>query len=145
MKKATLLLLSSLLVSCAHHSPIYWGWGEWVASDAAGMKEDMVARFDWSTLPGVITSVDGNSVGEGFKKARMVPGKHVIKYAYYPAQFGQHPEGTAEMDLKAGHLYEFHLKLCFSCTPRKFAVWVEDKTIGTLVWGQHPDWSSWSW
>ena len=138
-------MLSLALVSCAHHSPIYWGWGEWVAPDAAGMKEDLVARFDWSTQPGVITTIDGNNVGSGFKKARMAPGKHVIGYAYYPAEFGEHPKGIAEINLKAGYIYEFRLKLCFSCMPRKFAVWVEDKTSRELVWGQRPNWSSRLW
>jgi hypothetical protein len=137
MKRILLGLLPLIVVSCAHHSPIYWGWGEWAAPETKSIQEALVARLDWSTLPGVITSIDGNKVGKGFKKARMMPGKHRIEYAYYPAEFGAHPTGSFELELKAGHVYDFRIKLCFSCMPRKSSVWVEDKTSGELAWGQH--------
>jgi hypothetical protein len=143
MNSIVLLLLSSLIISCSHYSPIYWGWGEWTGPDLSGLANDSVAGLDWSKLPGVIVSIDGNSLGTGYKKARLLPGKHVIEYAYYTAQFGAHPKGTIEMDLKAGHLYEFGLKLCFWCNPRKYAVWVDDNTTGELVWGKRPEWPSW--
>jgi len=143
MNKLVLLLLSSLMVSCAHYSPIYWGWGEWAGSDVAGVENDSISSFGWSKLPGVIKSIDGNSVGTGYKKAKLLPGRHVIEYAYYPAEFGEHPRGMIEIDLKAGHLYEFGLKLCFWCQPRKYAVWVDDKATGEVVWGKHQDWPFW--
>jgi hypothetical protein len=143
MNRVILLLLSSLMVSCAYYSPIYWGWGEWVGSDVAGLENDSVATFDWSKLPGVITLIDENSVGTGYKKAKLSPGRHVIGYAYYPAEFGVHPKGIIEIDLTAGHSYEFGLRLCFWCKPRKYAVWVDDKTSSEEVWGKRPDWPSW--
>lgn len=141
--KLILLLLSALMVSCAYYSPIYWGWGEWVGSEATGLESDLIATVDWSKLPGIITSIDGNSVGAGYKMAKLLPGRHVVKYLYYTASFGMHPEGTMEVDLTAGHSYEFGLKLCFWCQPRKYAVWVDDKITGETVWGKRPGWPSW--
>ncbi|HEY5975979.1 MAG TPA: hypothetical protein VIU41_14690 [Geobacteraceae bacterium] len=143
MKTLVIVLLSSLLVSCSHYSPIYWGWGEWGGADVAGVADNLLAGFDWSTLPGVITSIDGNSVGTGFKRAKLLPGRHVIEYAYHTAAFGAHPQGMMELDLTAGHSYQFNIKLCFWCTPRKYAVWVDDHTMGSVVWGKRPDWPSW--
>jgi hypothetical protein len=143
MNRLILLLLSSLMVSCSHDSPIYWGWGEWVGSDVADVADGLTARFDWSTLPGVITSIDESRVGSGYKEARLSPGRHVIEYAYSPAAFGEHPRGIIEIDLTAGHSYGFGLKLCFWCMPRRYAVWVDDKTTSREVWGKRPDWPSW--
>ena len=144
MKKAILLMLLSFLSSCcAHYSPIYWGWGEWAGPDVAGVENAPVAGFDWSKLPGVITSIDGTGVGEGYKKARLSPGRHRVEYAYSPTQFGLHPKGALEIDLIAGHEYEFRIELCFWCTPRRFAVWVDDRTTGEVAWGKQPDWPSW--
>ena len=143
MSRLILLLLSTLLISCAHYSPIYWGWGEWVGSNVSAYENDLIASFDWSKLPGVITLIDESSVGTGYKKARLSPGRHVIEYAYYAAEFGVHPRGIIEIDLTGGHSYEFGLKLCFWCTPRRYAVWVDDKTTSEMVWGKRPDWPSW--
>jgi hypothetical protein len=47
------------------------------------------------------------------------------------------------MEFKACHSYQFGLKLCFWCSPRKYAVWIDDKTTGELVWGKRPDWPFW--
>jgi len=138
-----LLLLSSLIISCSHYSPIYWGWGEWTGPGLYGVEDNSRAGFDWSKHPGVITSIDGNNVGDGYKKAKLSPGRHVIQYAAYPAEFGAHPKGTVEIDLQADHVYEFGLKLCYWCKPRSYAVWVDDRTTGELVWGKRPDWPSW--
>lgn len=143
MNKAIVLLLSSLLVSCAYYSPRYWGWGEWAASDVAGVENTLLVVFDWSKLPGVITSIDGTGIGNGYKKARLTPGRHRIEYAYYPAEFGSHPRGMLELDFLAGHWYEFRLELCYWCAPRRYAVWVDDRTIGEAVWGTQPDWPAW--
>jgi hypothetical protein len=143
MFKLVLLLLPMVMISCAHDSPVFWGWGEWAASDVAGVENELISGFDWYKNPGVITSIDGNSVGNGYKRARLLPGRHVIEYASYPAKFGGHPKGRIEIELKAGHLYEFRLELCFWCMPRKYAVWVDNKTTGKLVWGKRPDWPCW--
>lgn len=137
------LLLSLITVSCAYYSPIYWGWGEWVGSDVVGLANDSIVTLDWSAVPGVITLIDQNQVGAGYKKAKLAAGSHVIEYAYYPAEFGVHPRGTIELHLAMGHAYEFRLKLCFWCIPRKYAAWVEDKTTSEDVWGKPPDWPSW--
>jgi hypothetical protein len=131
------------MVSCANYSPIYWGWGEWAGPDVAGVENNLITSFGWPELPGVITSIDGTGLGTGYKKARLSPGRHRIEYAYHPSEFGVHPTGIMEMDLIAGHLYEFRIKLCFWCAPRKYSVWVDDKTTGKVVWGKHPDWPSW--
>ncbi len=143
MNRLILLLLSLLMSSCAHYSPIYWGWGEWAASDVTGLENGLVAYVDWSTLPGVIISIDGNTVGSGYKKAKLLPGSHIMEYAYYTGEFGVNPKGTIAIQLEAGHSYEFRIKLCFWCNPRKYAVWVDDKTTAEVVWGRHPDWPSW--
>lgn len=138
-----IVLLSSLMISCAHHSPVYWGAGEWVAPKTAAAERVQSAGIDWSKLPGVITSIDGQNVGNGFKQGKLPPGKHVIEYVYHTAEFGAHPKGSFELTVEAGHAYQFNLKLCFWCHPRRFAVWVDDQTTGALVWGQRPDWPSW--
>ncbi len=145
MFKLVLLLLSSLLVSCAaYHSPIYWGYGEYVGPDVAVADSELISILDWYKNPGVIKSIDGNSfVTTGYKKARLLPGRHVIEYVWYTGGFGTTIKGRIEIDLKADHFYEFRIKLCFWCIPRKYAVWVDDKTTGELVWGRRPDWPSW--
>ena len=143
LKNLIIVLLSSQIISCSHYSPIYWGWGEWSGADIAGVESNSLASVDWSTLPGVITSIDGNKLGSGYKKAKLLPGKHLIEYAYYPAEFGAYPKGIIELDLKSGHLYQFEIMLCFWCMPRKFAKWVVDKTMGEVVWGKRPDWPPW--
>jgi hypothetical protein len=136
-------LLLSLLVSCAHYSPIYVGWGEWSGSDVAGVENSLIASVDWSRLPGVIASIDGTGVGTGYQRARLSPGRHRIEYTYHTAEFGKHPTGMMEIELLSGHVYEFQIRLCFWCMPRRYAVWVDDKTAGEVVWGKHPDWPSW--
>jgi hypothetical protein len=143
MNRIVLLLLSSLIISCSYYPPIYWGWSEWAGSDFSGVEHDAIARLNWSKHPGVITSIDENTLGAGYKKAKLLPGMHVVKYGYFTAQFGEHPNGTIEMEFKACHSYQFGLKLCFWCSPRKYAVWIDDKTTGELVWGKRPDWPFW--
>ena len=135
MNKIALLIISLMLSSCAYYSPIYWGWGEWANPEVSSMENHSVSRFDWSKLPGVITFIDGDSVGN-YKKAKLLSGKHIIEYAYYPVEFGVHPKGLIEIELKAGHLYEFRIKLCYSCIPRRYAVWIKDKTSDEIAWGK---------
>jgi hypothetical protein len=141
MLKRLVILLAFLPVSCSYYSPIYWGWGEWNGIDPAAPKTDMV-QLDWHKLPGVIKTIDGNNLGDGYKKAKLVAGRHVLEYAYYTAGFGIHPSGKIEIEMTAGHTYEFKAKLCFWCKPRKYAVWIDDKHAGELAWGKRPDWSS---
>ena len=137
-------VLSLLLAGCpAHYSPIYWDYGEWNAPDAASADRSVTVSLDWSTEPGVIQSIDAVALGKGYKKAKLRPGRHRLEYASYPAEFGAHPQGNVDVDLLAGHAYEFGMKLCFWCTPRRYAVWVIDTTTGDLVWGKRPDWPSW--
>ncbi len=139
----SVLLLPLFAFSCAsYHSPIYQNYAEWAApgTDMAGSN---VVIFDWSHEPGVITKVDGNDLGPGYKKATLLPGPHVIEYVYYAANFGEHPEGRIEIDLAAGHSYFFDLDLCFWCNPRRYAVWIDDITVDKIAWGQHRDWPSW--
>lgn len=138
-----LCLLSALTLSCAQHSPIYRGWGEWVGPDVTGLGNDLIATFDWSGTPGMITTIDENHLGDGYTMARLAPGRHVIEYAYYTAEFGAHPMGKIELDLAPGHVYAIGLQLCYWCHPRKYAVWVDDRTSGGLIWGKRPDWPSW--
>ncbi len=143
-RRAVLIPLSFLLGSCAaHHSPVYRGWGEWVPSGVSDVDSSLTSVVDWSTVPGVITSIDGNTVGDGYKKARLLPGKHQLEYADNPAEFGAHPRGFLEVDLLADHVYEFRIDYCFWCSPRRLATWVDDKTTGDLIWGNRPDWPSW--
>ncbi|MFA7332152.1 MAG: hypothetical protein WC326_13870 [Candidatus Delongbacteria bacterium] len=80
---------------------------------------------------------------KGYKGAKLLAGQHLIEYADYPAQFGAHPAGLIELTLEARHTYQFRMRYCFWCTPRKHAVWIVDKTTGKVVWGQRPDWPGW--
>jgi len=137
------IIMVSVVMSCAYYSPIYWGYGEWAGSESLSAAEDSIAGFEWYKRPGVITSIDGKSVGEGYKKAKLFPGRHVIEYADHPAAFGGHPKGIIEIDVKAGHQYAFNIKYCFWCKPRRYAVWIEDTTISEVVWGSRPDWPFW--
>ena len=144
MFKTVILLMPFLLASCsAHYSPFFWGWSEWVSYDSVDVERSYTTTLDYSTLPGVITMIDGVAVGEGYLKARLSPGKHQLEYADHPAEFGIHPMGLLEVDLLAGHVYEFQIKYCFWCKPRKYTAWLDDKTTGKLVWGKRPDWPSW--
>jgi len=144
MNKLILLLMCSLIVSCAHYSPIYWDYDEWEECDFSGIGKDSIARLEWSKVPGVIRSIDGNTLRK-YKKAKLSPGMHTFEYADYPAEFGVPLpiNGTIEIELKEGHLYEFNIKYCYWCIPRQFAVWIDDKTTGEVAWGKRPDWPSW--
>ena len=134
IKKIVPLFSLLILSSCAYYSPIYWGWGEWSGPGVLEMEEQSVTIFDWSRLPGIITSIDGIKAGSGYKKAKLSPGNHKIEYAYYPANFGMHPSGLIEMELRADHSYEFRIKLCYSCNPRRYRIWIHDRTTGKKVW-----------
>lgn len=142
MKKSILILLLLLFTSCsARYSPFFLHLKEWTPQDPPSAENSV--RFDWSTLPGVITSIDGTAVGADFKKAKLPPGKHRFEFAAYPAEFGAHPKGVAEIDLIASHEYEFRMDFCYWCKPRRYAVWVDDKTTGELAWGKRRDWPAW--
>jgi hypothetical protein len=144
MRKTILALVIPLLVSCsARYSPFFWGYDEWIPDYVSTVGRSATAVFDWSTLPNVITLIDGTPIGRGYKKARLSPGKHQLEFAAYPAEFGAHPKGLLNIDLLPGHEYEFRIDYCFWCIPRKYAVWVDDKTTGELIWGTRPDWPSW--
>lgn len=144
MKKLTILLLSLAIASCFSLEAMKWG--EWTAPDVTDLSSESVASFDWSDWPGMIISIDGDSrPGTGYKKAKLLPGRHVLEYSNYLAEFGpdNHVKGTIEMELKAGHSYQFGFDTCYWCKPRRFTVWVEDRNTGEIVWGKRPDWPSW--
>jgi hypothetical protein len=146
MSKNILVLITLLLISCsARYSPFFWGYHEWVPSDVSTVEKSSTAIFDWSTRPDVITSIDGMPIGKGYKKARLSSGKHQLLFADHPARFGALPEGLLDIDLLPGHEYEFRIDYCFWCKPRRYSVWVDDKTTGELIWGKRPDWPSWWW
>jgi hypothetical protein len=143
MKHLAFSLVAMILAACAAidtHS-----WGEWVSPDIAGTKTEDLSIFDWSKHPGTIISIDGvTDVRTGFKSARLRPGKHIISYADHPDEFGIHPKGSFDMEMKSGHQYRFGIRYCFTCTPRKYAVWIDDTTTGEIAWGSRPDWR-WRW
>ena len=143
MNRLILLLMSSLIISCSQYSPIYWSYGEWADSDFSGVENDSIAKIEWPKVPGLIRSIDGISIGKGYNKAILFPGIHIFEYYEEAVEFGPHPKGAIKIDLKPGHLYEIHLKLCYWCIPRKHTVWIDDKTTGEVVWGKRPDWPSW--
>ncbi|HZK61400.1 MAG TPA: hypothetical protein VFC41_04940 [Anaerovoracaceae bacterium] len=64
----------------------------------------------------------------------LLPGIHSIDYAYYPVEFGMHPKGLIDIELKADHVYEFQIKLCYSCNPRRYSIWIHDRTANEIVW-----------
>jgi hypothetical protein len=135
-----LLLLCFGLASCVQPAPVFVGW-DTAAGETTGPKS--VVSLDWSGRPGLVASIDGKPVGGRCVQAELLPGRHVITYAYHTAEFGQHPQGTIELEMQAGHAYALSVKLCFWCSPRRFAVWVDDRTTGELVWGKRPDWPAW--
>ena len=138
------VLMILLLASCsARYSPFFLGYDEWIAGNVSSADRSSTAVFDWSTLPDVITQIDGIPIGKGYKKARLSAGKHQLEFAAYPAEFGVHPKGRVDISLLAGHEYEFRIDYCYWCSPRRYSVWVDDKTTGKLVWGKPPDWPSW--
>ena len=144
MKRSIFALLLLFFTSCsARYSPFFLHYKEWIPHDPPPAQASSLVLFDWSTLPNVINSIDGIPVETGFKKARLAPGKHKFEYAAYPSEFGAHPKGVIEMDLIAGHEYEFQMDFCYWCKPRRYAVWVDDKTTGELVWGKRRDWPVW--
>jgi hypothetical protein len=144
MRRIIFVIMILLQVSCsARHSPFFWGYGEWIPGDVATVDRSSTANFDWSTLPNVITRIDGTPIGQGYKKARLLPGKHRFEFEDHPAQFGGHPKGQVKIDLLPGHEYDFRIDYCFWCIPRRYSVWVDDKTTGELLWGKRPDWPSW--
>lgn len=144
MSKTILFLMILLLASCSvRYSPFFWGYDVWEPDYVSDVEKSSMAIFDWSTMPDVITLIDETSIGKGYKKARLLPGKHQLLYADYPAAFGFHPTGLLDIDLSPGHVYEFRIDYCFWCKPRRYTVWVDDKTTGELIWGKRPDWPSW--
>lgn len=144
MKKTISILLVLFFTSCsARYSPFFLGYDVWTPENRPAVEKSSLVVFDWSTLPDVITSIDGTPVGRGFKKATLSPGKHRFEYAAYPAEFGAHPNGVVEIDLSAGHEYEFRMDFCYWCKPRRYVVWVDDKTTGELAWGKRRDWPVW--
>lgn len=144
MSKIILVLITLLLVSCsARYSPFFWGYDEWTPDHALTIDRSSTAVFDWSTLPNVITMIDGKPIGRGYKRARLSPGRHQLEFAAYPAKFGAHPKGLLDVDMLPGHEYEFRIDFCFWCKSRRYAVWVDDKTTGKLIWGKRRDWPSW--
>lgn len=158
---ACMCLLLPCLVSCAGGRL----WYEWSSRDAAGLnddlvgsrlykgfragelpaglKDDLVARLDFSKSEFGVEWIDKERVTDQCGLARVLPGVHEVRYHMYGGEFGHNPSGMIELEFKAGHLYEFRIAYCFWCTPRRYAVWVDDKTTGELVWGKHPDWPSW--
>lgn len=143
-QRMVLVFMLPLLAACSpRYSPFFWRYGEWVPGDAATIDRASTAAVDWSTLPDVITHIDGTPLGAGYKKARLAPGRHALSFSDHPAAFGEHPQGVVELDLLAGHEYEFRIEYCFWCKPRKYAAWVVDTATGQRVWGQGPDWPSW--
>ena len=133
------LLLAGLLAGCVAVETR--SWGEYAAPGTLSLAPSQAATFDWSERPGIIASIDGISeVRTGYKSARLAPGLHNVAYEDLPVEFGVHPSGSMELDLKPGHGYRFGIKYCFSCVPRRYAVWVDDLTTGELAWGSRPNW-----
>jgi len=139
-----MLLLCLGVLSCRSIDTM--SWGECVDSDGAGQPAESVAILDWSNWPDMITRIDGNRcVGSGklgYKTARLTPGKHVIEYSNHVHKLG-HVTGRIELDLRKGHSYVFAFDTCFWCTPRRYAVWIEDRTSGEVPWGKTRDWPAW--
>ena len=149
LKLSIIVMLSLTQVACCQtigtsiESLYTLNWDECVSSDGTGLGTESVAIFEWSKWPHMIDSIDGEkcqgSDNRGCKKARLLPGRHLISYEFQMARVGR-ISGTIELTLKAGHLYEFDNASCYWCMPRRYTVWVVDKTTGEVVWGKPPDW-----
>jgi len=141
MKPGFVFLLMLNLAAC--YSIQTQSWGEWTEHDPVASEVAFTASFSWADWPGMVISIDRHGdVATGYKRARLLPGKHVIGYSNHVHDFG-HVSGEIQIDLVAGHSYEFHFDTCYWCKPRKYAVWVYDATNGAVVWGARPDWPGW--
>jgi len=144
MKQLAISLLFLGVLSC--RSIDTRSWGECADADGAGQSTESIAIIDWSDWPDMITSIDGNrcigSGRTGYKKARLSSGSHTVEYSNHVHDLG-HVTGQIELEVKKGHLYEFGFDTCYWCIPRRFAVWIDDRTTGEVVWGRHRDWPSW--
>jgi hypothetical protein len=131
------------LALCACFSMQTRSWGQWSEGAPAEHGAGSSVIFGWVDWPGMIVSIDRHSeVAPGYKSAQLRPGRHVIEYSNYVHDFG-HVSGAMDLDLVASHEYEFRFATCYWCKPRRFAVWVEDTTIGAVAWGSRPDWPRW--
>jgi hypothetical protein len=144
MKQLVILLLFLGILSCRSFDTL--NWGECADSDGAGQDAESTAIMDWSDWPDMIISIDADKcIGSGkagYKRARLSPGRHAVEYGNYVYKLG-HVSGRIELEVKKGHLYEFGFDTCFWCQPRRYAVWVDDRTTGEVVWGKRRDWPSW--
>jgi hypothetical protein len=139
-----LLLLAALAASCsARYSPFFIGWREWSPAGLETADDSAVARLDWSRHPGVVKSLDGVVLGDGYKKARLAPGHHRLEVADHPVEIDARPAGVMELDLDAGAVAEIRIDYCFRCTPGRHAVWLEDRSSGETLRGEKPDWPGW--
>lgn len=141
---APVLLLALGLAACRSFGTARWG--DCPDADGAQASAASSAVFDWSEWPDMITSIDGNRcVGSGktgYKRARLLPGRHVVEYRNYVLDLG-YAAGRIELDVQAGHSYRFDFDACYWCRKRRFTAWVDDRTTGQVAWGQRPDWPSW--
>jgi hypothetical protein len=141
MKRLWSLLVCIALVSC--YSIETKDWGQWIDRDAAKQGVGLAVIFGWPKWPGMIIGIDQHGeVANGYKSAMLRPGMHIIEYSNHVHDFG-HVKGEIQLNLLAGHTYEFNFDTCYWCVPRKLAVWVDDATTGHVVWGSHPDWPRW--
>jgi hypothetical protein len=82
MKHIAFPLVAMFLTACAAIET--YSWGEWVSPDIVGTNTEAFSILDWSNHPGTITSIDGaTDVKTGFKRARLLPGRHIISYAVW--------------------------------------------------------------
>jgi hypothetical protein len=131
------------LALCACVSMQTRNWGRWSEGAPSEHAPGSTAIFGWSDWPGMIVSIDRHGeVATRYKSAQLRSGSHIIEYSNHVHDFG-HVSGAMELDLVAGHTYEFRFATCYWCKPRKFAVWVDDTTIGSVAWGSRPTWPRW--
>lgn len=144
VKRLALPLLCLGLLSCRSFDTM--SWGECLDADGAGQPTESIAIVDWSDWPDMITRIDTDrcigSGRTGYRKARLSPGKHVLEYSNHVHSMG-HVAGRIELEVKKGHAYEFRFDTCFWCMPRRYALWIDDKTTGEVAWGTRRDWPAW--
>lgn len=144
MLKWTFLFFSIFLVSCYPIDSIpYLFRDEWIASEAAGVKDDSLAIITWSRYPAELALIDGDSLRIRYKKAKLLPGRHIIGYEYSPEYDEINTSGTIrsfEIELKSGHQYELRMKYHWWTNIRRYEVWVVDKTSfrenWRIIWGE---------
>jgi len=106
---------------CAAPAPAFKGYA------GPDPPDDEVAlfHFGWAR----VGAIDGRELDPGARDARLLPGKHTIRYGLYS------PDRVDTIDMKAGHGYVGRYE---HVSKGNNYLWIEDTTTGEVVAGVLP-------